>query len=66
MFAGILEADSKAILLTVLATIVGAAIATIAPYAFLSSRPKNFPPGPTTIPIFGNLHLVPPTKSFTL
>lgn len=34
------------------------------PYMFLSSRPKNYPPGPPTIPVLGNLHLVPPSRSY--
>lgn len=46
----------------ILVTII---ISTLAPYAFASSRPKNFPPGPPTVPFLGNLHLVPPTKGFT-
>ncbi|KAH8895362.1 putative cytochrome P450 [Thozetella sp. PMI_491] len=39
-------------------------IVTLSPYALLSSRPKDFPPGPPTVPILGNLHLIPPTRSF--
>ena len=42
------------------------AVLTLAPYAFASSRPKSFPPGPPTKPFLGNLHLLPPSKSFTV
>lgn len=48
--------------LLVLVLLVG----LIAPYAFASSRPKGFPPGPPTKPFVGNLHLIPTTKSFIL
>ncbi|KAK9769030.1 putative Cytochrome P450 [Seiridium cardinale] len=38
----------------------------LVPYAFHSSRPKSFPPGPSTIPVLGNLHLIPASRSYVL
>ena len=51
---------------SLLAGLVAAAVLTIAPYAFKSSRPKGFPDGPPTKPFIGNLHLIPASKSFTV
>ena len=52
-------------LASIAALLVTVVVSTLAPYAFASSRPKNFPPGPSTVPFLGNLHLLPPTKAFT-
>lgn len=48
------------------AVLVVAVILTVAPYAFASSRPNAFPPGPATKPFLGNLHLIPASKSFAV
>lgn len=45
------------------ALVVGILIVTIAIYKILKigSRDKRLPPGPPTLPILGNLHLIPKT-----
>jgi hypothetical protein len=48
-----------------LLTLVGCAtVALLWKYFWASRRPKNFPPGPATLPFIGNLHQLPTAKSF--
>ena len=57
-------ANLQFFLLSLLVVVLAITVTTLAPYAFASSRPANYPPGPPTVPFLGNLHLLPPTKAF--
>jgi hypothetical protein len=39
-------------------------IVVLSRYYLASRRPRNFPPGPPTVPFVGNLTQVPPVKAF--
>jgi hypothetical protein len=59
-----LWANLQFLLISLAVVVIIGVVTVLAPYAFASSRPKNYPPGPPTIPFLGNLHLLPPTKAF--
>jgi hypothetical protein len=43
---------------------VGSVIVVLVKYYLASLRPRNFPPGPPTIPFIGNISQVPKVKGF--
>ena len=56
-----LFADPIVVLSVLIAAVL---VPTLLRYYFAAQRPKDFPPGPPTIPLLGNLHLLPLSKSF--
>lgn len=47
-----------------LCVLVVLAISTLSRFFLASCRPRNFPPGPQTVPFLGNITQVPKSKGF--
>ncbi len=60
-FSGI---TSTRTVLTGLCILVIALVALLIKYILASRRPKNFPPGPPTVPLLGNIPQLPSTRAF--
>ena len=56
--------NSTITLVAGLCALLAASLTSLAKYYFASQRPKDFPPGPATVPFLGNLDQLPETKAF--
>lgn len=62
---GAMTALEAKYIISLLALSVGCILASkLIALVIATRRPRNFPPGPPTIPVLGNLHLLPTTKGF--
>lgn len=58
--------DSRLPLLVLATIVAGAIIYGIYEIFQIGKRPKDIPPGPPTVPILGNIHLVDSRMAFVL